>query len=174
MTTLLGGRAGTWAVDTAASTARFRARDVLHRQVSGTLPLLAAGVEVSPEGDPLRVWADLDLAGVSTGSARRDRDLRGPRFFDVESGGVLGFRARAARDDGSGGWQLSGELVLNGVRCRVEVAARLVGAEDGRARVQATTTLDRRDVGITVPRLLVGRSVGVVVDAVLLAPVDAR
>lgn len=41
---------------------------------------------------------------------------------------------------------------------------------DGGAQVCATATLDRRLVGITMPRLLVGRLVAVEVDAVLHAP----
>jgi hypothetical protein len=36
--------------------------------------------------------------------------------------------------------------------------------------VRATTSLDRRDVGIDVPQLMVGRRVDVVVDAILRSP----
>ena len=171
MTSALAGlAAGTWSVDAVASSAQFQARDVLHKPVIGTLPLLSAGVEVSPDGVPQRVWAELDLAGVSTGNPRRDRDLRGHRFFDVERDAVLRFTAGAARPDGDQRWLLTGELALNGVRCALEVDVEVVEVAGARGRVRATATLDRRDVGITVPRLLVGRDVSVVVDAVLVAP----
>jgi polyisoprenoid-binding protein YceI len=166
--------AGTWQVDTAATSARFRARDVLRKPVDGTLPVLSAGVEVSPEGLPLHVWADLDLAGVATGSARRDRDLRGPRFFDVERGGVLRFTSAAARADDAGRWRLPGELALGANRCAVSVEVQVQSAEGDRVTVLAATMLDRRELGIRVPRLLVGPMVTVTVEAVLVAPTAAR
>lgn len=171
MTSLMGRlAAGTWAVDAPASSARFHARDVLRKPVVGTLPVRTASVQVSPQGSPLHVTAELDLGGVSTGNARRDRDLRGRRFFDVESDGVLRFTAGPARAQDPGHWLLDGQLELRGRRCLAEVAVQLLDVVDGRARVRATASIDRRDAGITVPRLLVGRLVDVQVEAVLLAP----
>ena len=171
MTALLPGLAsGTWTVDTASSTAEFRARDVLRKTVVGTLPVLSGSVQVSPAGEPVQVAAALDLAGVETGNARRDSDLRGRRFFHVERGATLCVTAGPARRDGDGRWLLSGELVLHEVRCPVELTAELVSLAGDRAVVRATTSLDRRDAGIDVPQLLVGRQVDVIVDAVLRAP----
>jgi polyisoprenoid-binding protein YceI len=171
VTALLGDLvAGTWTVDHAASSARFQARDVLRKQVVGTVPVLSAGVDVSPQGVPVRVWADLDLAGVDTGNTRRDRDLRGPRFFDVKQGGVLRFRATTARAEDSGRWQLAGELALRDARCSLSVEVEVVAESPHRTTVCATAALDRRAIGIDVPRLLVGRAVGIRVEAVLVAP----
>ena len=171
MTSLIGQlAAGTWTCDVRASSARFRARDVLHKPVDGTLPVLSASVQVSPEGSPLQVQAELDLAGVDTGSTRRDHDLRGRRFFDAEHDRMLRFTAGAARADGPGRWLVDGELALRGHRCPLQLTAELVLVAGGRGRVRASATLDRRDVGITVPRLLVGRWVDVEVEAVLVPP----
>ena len=171
MTALLPGlAAGTWTVDTASSTAQFRARDVLRKTVVGTLPVLSGSVQVTADGEPVQVAAELDLAGVETGNARRDRDLRGHRFFHVERGATLHLTAGPARCDGDGRWLLSGELVLHEVRCPVELTAELVSLAGDRAVVRATTSLDRRDVGIDVPQLMVGRRVDVVVDAILRSP----
>lgn len=171
MTSLTGALpAGTWVVDAAASSAQFRARDLLHRPVVGALPVLSASVHVSPDGTPSHVLADLDLAGVVTGSARRDRDLGGHRFFDVERSSLLRFTAGPARPDGDRRWLLPGELLLKGVHCPLEVVAELVDVADGRASVRATAALDRRAAGITVPRLLVGATVTITVEACLLAP----
>jgi polyisoprenoid-binding protein YceI len=157
-------------VDTASSTAQFRARDVLRKTVVGTVPVLSGSVQVTADGEPVQVAAELDLAGVETGNARRDRDLRGHRFFHVERGATLHVTAGLARPDGEGRWVLTGELVLHTVRCPVELTAELVSLAGDRAVVRATTSLDRRDVGIDVPQLMVGRRVDVVVDAVLRAP----
>ncbi len=161
---------GTWSVDAGASSARFIARDVLRKPVVGTLPVLAASVEVSASGVPVRISADLDLNGVDTGSPRRDRDLRGPRFFAVQQGGVLRFSATVARADGAGRWLLDGEIVLRGVRCPLPVQVEITDVSDERVAVLARAVLDRREIGIDVPRLLVGRVVTISVDAVLTPP----
>jgi polyisoprenoid-binding protein YceI len=60
------------------------AKDALSRPVSGTLDVHAGHVDVAA-GVPRRAAARLDLASVDTGNARRDRDLRGHRFLDVET-----------------------------------------------------------------------------------------
>lgn len=161
---------GTWTADPAATSARFRARDVLGRTVLGTLAVHSAAVEVAPSGDPLRVRAELDLGSVATGSGRRDADLRGPRFLDAARDAVLRVTADAARPDGPGRWHLVAELAMKGLACPVELDVELTDLRDGRAAVRATTALDRRALGIAVPRLLVGRTVAVEVLAVLHAP----
>lgn len=161
---------GTWVADASATRARFRARDVLRRTVVGSLPVWSAVVEVSADGVPLSVRAVLDLAGVATGSARRDTDLRGPRFFDVERDALLVVTADRARPAGPGLWRWSGTVAMRGASCPLDIVTELAGFAGGCATVRAIATLDRRDVGITVPRLLVGRTVGIEVDAVLCAP----
>lgn len=166
--------AGTWTVDPTATAAQFRARDVLRKTVVGTLNVLSGDVEVSPDGVPVHVRAGLDLASVTTGNTRRDADLRNPRFLDVEREPVLRLTARPATPDGPGRWVLPGQLSLKGVTCPLEVIAELVDIAEGRACVRATATLDRREAGITVSRLLVGRFVAVIVDATLRAPATAR
>lgn len=99
-------------------------------------------MDVSADGVPLRVRAKLGLASVATGSARRDADLCGPRLFDVQ---------RDARLE-----ELRGDVE----RAAGGLHAQLAGQH--RAR--------RRDAGIAVPRLLVGRAVAIEVEALPQAP----
>ena len=156
---------GRWSTGPTTAVASFRARDVLHRPVTGTLPVRSATVEVGADGQPERVRAELELAGVDTGSARRDRDLRGKRFLDVERGDVLLFTAGPATATADG-WTLPGELDLHGARCPVVLQVQRTGPSS----VRATAQLDRRDLGIRVPRLMVGSVVVVTVDAELAPP----
>ncbi len=162
--------AGTWTADPMATSAQFRARDILGRTVVGTLTLLSASVAVSTDGVPMHVQAELDLASVTTGNAKRDRDLRGPRFFDAQHDPVLRVTAGAARLDGPGRWLVASELTMKGHSFPLDILAELADLTDGQAHLHATATLDRREAGITVPRLLVGPSVAVVINAVLRAP----
>ncbi len=160
-----GLRPGCWTAGPDTAVASFRARDVVHKPVTGTLPVRSASVEVDGDGAPVRIVAELDLAGVDTGHARRDRDLRGRRFFDVQRSDVLVFtagRVTATRD----GWALDGELDLHGTRCTVVVEVERTGPTS----VRATTGFDRRQLGIRVPRLMVGSQVAVSVEAELAPP----
>lgn len=158
---------GRWTTGPTGATASFRVRDVLHRPVTGTLPVLAAWVEVGPDGLPQRVRAELDLAGVDTGNARRDKDLRGRRFFDLDGAGqtVLVFEGHDAKGT-EDGWTLPGELVLRDARCPVVLQVERTGPRS----VRATAQLDRRDLGLRAPRLLVGLVVALTVEAELAAP----
>ncbi len=160
-------RDGRWEVDPAGTRAAFRVRDVLHRPVTGTLEVTDGRVDVV-DGVPVRVEARLDLAGVDTGNARRDHDLRGRRFFDVDGSAVLAFSGGPARAV-SGGWELPGTLVLRDVRCPVRLAVEVDPHDDG-VQVRATATLDRRELGIRVPRVLVGSQVHLTITAVLRPP----
>ena len=157
---------GRWAVT--ACTATFRARDLLGRPVVGTLPLLSGEVEVDRHGVPARVSAELDLTGVDTGNARRDKDLQGPRFFDSTAGGVLRFTADRPATTAGDGWLLDGTLQLRDTDCPVQLSVEPAGGP-GR-RVRATTALDRRDLGITVPAVLVRPRIEITVEAELLPP----
>lgn len=164
-------RSGRWSVDTRTSRAMFRVRDVLHKPVTGSVPVLSGSVEVDDHGSPIAVLAELDLAGVDTGNARRDRDLRGRRFFDVESSPRLVFRGGPGTARPDGGWLLPGVLGLRGTTCPLELV--VVPVPDGPAsRVRATGTVDRRQLGLRAPRLLVGSMVSLTVDAYLLPPRD--
>lgn len=165
MTAVTTVAAGTWLLRTA--TAEFCARDLLRKPVRGTLPVRSGEMRVGADGRVTGATAELDLAGVSTGHPKRDRDLRGRRFFDVEVDPLLRFTGGPAQHE-DGRWVLPGTLRLKGIECPVELAVELIAASADVVSVRATTTLDRRDAGIRVPRLLVGPRVEVTVTAELV------
>lgn len=66
-------------------------------------------------------------------------------------------------------WELPGALFLRGVECPVLLSVDLRDVESG-VQVRATASLDRRALGIRVPRLLVGATVQLAVTAVLRRP----
>lgn len=157
--------AGTWFLRTA--TAQFCARDLLRKPVRGTLPVRSGQVRVGADGRVTGATAELDLAGVSTGHPKRDRDLRGRRFFDVEADPALRFTGGPARHE-DGRWILPGTLRLKEIDCPVELAVEVLAAGADALSVRATTALDRWDAGIRVPRLLLGRRVEITVTAQLV------
>ena len=160
---------GSWAADAAATTASFTVRNFGVREVRGTVAVTAAEVTVDGAGRPVHVRAVADLTTLATGSRRRDADLSGRRFFDVEHHPELPLVARRVVPDGDG-WQVPATVGVRGVQAPLTLDVHLEprSAEPGAPwRVVATGTLDLRTTPIRAPRILVGRWVSVRIDAVL-------
>ena len=166
MTTTTRLAAGTWTVDVARSRAGFVARG-LGRPTEGHIPLTGATVEVDADGHPVRLTARLDPAGVDTGSRRRDADLRGKRFLNVEAHPLMEVVAdRIERT--ADGWRADATLRVAGAETPLTVHGALAGPVNGtRLRVTGTARLDLRTVGIRVPGFMVGRWVTVSISAEL-------
>ena len=155
-----------WQVDTTASVARFSVRNFGVKRVRGTVPLVSGSVVAGDGGEVLSLRGVADAAGVDTGNARRDKDLRGASLLGVDTTPTWTYASTDVRRDG-GGWVVSGRLTARRecvVGLRVE---RVETLEDGGRRVVATGSLDRRDAGVKAPRVLVGREVDVTVEVVL-------
>jgi polyisoprenoid-binding protein YceI len=147
--------------------AAFAVRELGVHRVRGTIHVTSGHVTVDADGEVSSLTATLDPAGVATGSARRDADLRGRRFFDVASRPQWTFVADSVeRTDG--GWAASG--TLHGVAlCRLSLHITEVESLDGVRQFAATSTIDRRAAAIRAPRFLIGRHVDVELRGGLVA-----
>ena len=166
--------AGTWTVDTVRTRVTFAARHLFGQTVHGTIAVTAGSIDVGPDGCPQRFHATLDPASIHTGNARRDRDLRGRRFLDVDEYPLM--EVAAARIDPAGrGWRAGAVLCARGHEAPVQVSAALDGPAAGpRLQVSGTARLDLRAVGIRVPGFLVRRFVNVSLSAQLTQPPPGR
>ncbi len=153
--------AGTWRVDPGRSVASFSARGLGGVEVTGTVPLVSGSVEVDAAGRVRAATGTCDPAGVATGSARRDADLRGPRLFDVAA--FPRWTLVAGPAEGSPPERVEGVLTVRAA-CPLVLALEAVELDGAQARVVATSVLDRRDAGVHVPRVLVARRVRVRLD----------
>jgi polyisoprenoid-binding protein YceI len=165
MTALTAAAAGTWFADLARTRAGFTAWHLLGPAVHGTIAVTAGEVEVGADGQPRRLRATLDPASVDTGNARRDADLRGPRFLAVESYPlmeVVADQIEATPD----GWSAAAVLRGHGCEAPVRIQATFQGpATAPRPQVSGVARLDLRDLGIRVPGFLVRRFVELTVSA---------
>jgi polyisoprenoid-binding protein YceI len=162
--------AGRWQAVTPTSTAGFAVRNFGGANtVQGTLPVVAAWVEVDPSGEPIAVHAELDLAAIDTKNARRDRDLRKPRLLDTAQQPTLTFvggtPVRFADH-----WELAGHLIGKATVDMVLVVQVVVG-ESGDISVRATGTFDRQDLGVKAPAFMIGRQIDVTIEAIFQPPV---
>ncbi|HET6405064.1 MAG TPA: YceI family protein [Candidatus Thermoplasmatota archaeon] len=144
----------TWALDPAHSHADFTVRHLMIANVRGNIPPRSATI-VRDESDitKSRVEAELDVAAITTGAADRDNHLRSPDFFDVATYPTIRFvstRVETVED----GLRVHGDLTIRDVTRPVVLDVEVLGeAKDPwgntKAAVEATTTFDRRDFGLT-------------------------
>jgi polyisoprenoid-binding protein YceI len=156
----------TWTADPVHSSAEF---DVVHlgiTHVKGTIPIASIqatvpGGAVAPSG----IQATLDVNGVSTNNAKRDADLRSDHFFDVAHYPTIAFQSTQVSTVGADStFTISGTLTMHGVTKPVTLKAHFDGRIAGmdghpRAAYRATTTVDRRDFGMTYGLPVAGASV---------------
>lgn len=158
--------AGTWTVD-AATRAGFAVRNFGVMTVRGTIAVTAGTVTIGPHGEPVRLSGTLDPASIDTGNPRRDADLRGGRFLDVEHHPlmeVLADRIERTAD----GWRAHAVLRVAGAQTPLLIDGTLVRRSPAdRLVVTATARLHLPDVGIRPPRFLVGHQVDLAITAQL-------
>jgi polyisoprenoid-binding protein YceI len=141
------------------------------RALSRQVRAIGADVTIDSDGVP-RGTATLDVAGIKTSNAHRDRDLRSARFFDTTNHPILKFRSVSTRRTSLGA-VVDGLLTIRGKDCPLSLVATLTPQDDGTIAVHATGTFDRLASPLRkAPRWLIGSTVDVVVEAVL-RPVTA-
>ncbi|MDN5797651.1 MAG: YceI family protein [Intrasporangium sp.] len=151
---------GRWALVKDASVARFHVRDKLVSTVHGTFPIEDGVVVVSGEGEITEAWVRLSVAGIATGNAHRDRDVRGPRFLDAEGCPAVVVAVETTRETPTG-WEPDAVILARGARAPVDLTVMLVDEPrprpDGPIRVRVAGRLDRRPLAMKVPTFVVGR-----------------
>ncbi len=135
--------------------------------VHGSVACNWGELDVDPAGAPVRVRAELDLNSLVTGIAKRDADLRKPRFLDTDRHPTMTWSADRFRSGAAGEWVADGELRVRGTSAPLTVAGT-PEADGAAVRVRAQAVLDRAAVGIRAPRLLIGRTVRISVEAWLV------
>lgn len=148
----------TWTIDAAHSTAEFSAKHMMITTVKGRIAEVR-GALVVDEAHPERstVEVELDAASLDTRSEQRDGHLRSPDFLDVERFPTITFRSRrveGARPRAGASFRVVGDLTIRDVTREVTLDATYEGQGTDpwggtRLSVSATTTLDRRDFGLT-------------------------
>jgi polyisoprenoid-binding protein YceI len=155
---------GRWTVDPARSTATFRVRS-LGRTVTGNVPITEGTMDVDESGRPRAISGSLDLGAVDTGNPRRDKDLRKPKFLDLDRYPAMTFAADSITASPAG-WQVTGTLAVRGTSVRLAGDAA-ASSQEGSATVIAHTRLDRRDLGIRAPVMMLGHAIDITVTAAL-------
>jgi len=142
--------------DTAHSYVGFTIGFLGLTKVRGTFKEYTAAI-LYDEKDPTRssVTVVFDPATIDTGLEGRDKDLKGPRFFDVERYPRMIFQSRSIERTGRDSYLVHGTLEMHGVRRDVSIpmtqtVQRMPDTAWGNMRVgcSGAVKLKRTDYGI--------------------------
>ncbi len=167
--------AATYTIDTDHSTAGFKIRH-LFSYVRGVFNQFEGSVDYDPaKPETWKTTAVIQAASIDTRVAKRDAHLRSKDFFDVTQFPTITFASDKVTDATATGAKLHGTLTLHGVAKPVvlDVAIHGVGKDpwgNVRAGFTATTTINRKDFGLTwntaveTGQLLVGDEVEITLE----------
>lgn len=122
--------------------------------------------------------AVMEVASITTNTSARDADLRSSNFFAVSEFPVMTFKSSSWISTGWHTYDVTGVLTIKNVAKKVVLKVKALGFGPGMkgdliSGWEVSTTLDRRDFGITADQGIVGNSVDVLiyVEADLRNPV---
>lgn len=171
-----------WEFDQAHSSAGFAVRHMMVSTVRGQFSKLTGRAVFDPaQPEQAKVYAEVEVASIDTGNAKRDEHLRSADFFDAPNHPVMRFESTAVKKVGPGRYQMTGNLTIRGITRPVTfdvegVLEQPVKDPQGnlRAGATATTKINRKDFGIVWNRVLetggfvVGDEVTITVDVELV------
>lgn len=151
----------TWRVDTSHSHAGFSVKHMMVSTVRGALgPISGTVVWNGRDLSSIKADVSIDVTRLDTGHEGRDKDLRGPDFFDVERFPTATFRSTRVEAAGAGRLRLAGILTMHGVSKEVvldvEGPTPPVTTRNGGQKIgaSATTRINRRDFGLNYSSLI--------------------
>ncbi len=170
-----------WNVDPAHSAAQFSVRHMGISTVRGSFTKMSGVVKYDP-ADPgnTSIEATIDAGSVDTRVEMRDKDLRGPNFFDVEKYPTLTFRSKRAEPAGPGKMKITGDLTIHGTTKEVvlDVDGPSPPVTDPRGNrhmgASASTRISRKDFGVSGAPAMVGDEVSIILDVELVQPAPPK
>ncbi len=173
----LAASADTWQIDPVHTTVGFSVRHMTISTVRGQFNKVA-GTITANDNDPATavIEATIDTASIDTHSPDRDSDLKSANFLDVAKYPTMTFKSKKIEAAGPGKYNVVGDLTLHGVTKEVTLAVEATGAPikdpwgNTRAGATATTTISRKDFGLTWNKMIeaggavVGDAVAVEID----------
>jgi polyisoprenoid-binding protein YceI len=142
--------AADYAVDPAHTQAEFTVTHLAISHVRGQIPLVSGTISLGANDVPTAIAATLSVKDIDTHDAGRDRDMRGPDWFDTDKFPTMTFVAKKITAQS---FSVVGDLTFHGVTKPVTLTGKEEGrVTDARGRTHvgytATTTIDRRDWGL--------------------------
>ena len=171
-----------WDIDTKHSSATFTVKHMMVSSVPGQMGGITGTINYDGKNvDTLKVTAKLDPATINTNEPGRDEHLRGADFFDVAKYPSITFESTGIIPIMAGGFKLTGKLTMHGVTKNVELnvdgpTETFLDKKKGIERVgaSATTTINRKEFGMTYNNALDNGGVAVSDDVKITLNLEAH
>ncbi len=169
--------AADYSADTAHSQARFTVVHLAFTKVHGSIPITNAVISTGAGELPTSLTATLDVAKIDTQEPRRDDDMRSPNWFDTAKYPTMTFVSKHVTGTPAA-FTVDGDLTFHGVTKPVKLTGSYEGTmTDGKGKkhvaYSATTTVDRRDWGLSFAGNTPGGGLIVGTDITIDIEVDA-
>lgn len=141
-----------WRLDPAASSAEFRVASFWGLvSVKGHFENLDGWLELDHDGTG-RLELSIEAASLTTGNPKRDAHLRSADFFDTDRNPEVHFHATRVSTPADDQLSVTGELHAAGHQVTLTLQPALRHTGD-RLQIDATATVDQRQLGMTFTRL---------------------
>jgi polyisoprenoid-binding protein YceI len=170
-----GSEAPVLKIDPQHSNVGFRVRHIF-TNVSGSFREFEGSLRFD-EKNPAASSVDVTIkaASIDTNVEPRDKDLRSPRFFDVDKYPTISFKSKAVESISDKKAKLKGTLTMHGVSKEVVLEVEYLGKlkdpwGNERYGFHGETRVDRRDYGLNwnevleAGAVLVGEQVDILLD----------
>ena len=145
---------GTWDIDPAHTVVGFSVRHAMVATVRGGFTTFSGSIRVGEELADSFVEVSVDPSSIDTRNEARDDHLRSADFFDAEHHPAITFRStrvERVRDDA---FKVTGDLLIRGISHPVDLDMEFHGTSvdpygNVRGGIEATTTISRKDWGLT-------------------------
>jgi polyisoprenoid-binding protein YceI len=151
----------TWTIDTNHSSAGFSVRHMMVSTVRGTLGPVKGTIDYDGKSiESIKANVTIDVSGVNTGNQSRDNDLRSADgLFEISKYPTVTFKSKRAIAGAAGTFKLVGDLTVHGVTKEVTLdvegpSAPLKQGPMLRVGASATTTINRKDFGLSYNRMV--------------------
>lgn len=174
---------GTYTIDPAHTTVGFMARHLVGTKVRGRFTEFEGTVTIADPVEGSSVEATAQSNSIDTGVAMRDDHLRTNDFLDAPNFPTLTIKSTKVEQVSDTELEVWADLTVRGVTKNVLFDVELLGVAPGMAPdtvalgLSATTTIDRRDFGVSFNRSLdaggvvVGNKVTIEIDIEATRPV---
>jgi len=170
----------TWKIDPAHSAAQFSVRHLGISTVRGEFKKVSGSANYDPS-DPAKtsIEATIDATTIDTRVDKRDNDLRGPEFFDVQKYPTITFKSKRTEAEGTGKLKITGDLTIHGVTREVvlDVDGPTPPIKDPKGNshmgASATTKINRKDFGVSGAPTVAGDEVSITIDVELIKDASA-
>jgi len=144
-----------WEFDLTHSSINFAVRHLMVSKVRGRFSKWTGSIELDEQNPAAsRTEVQIDASSIDTKEEQRDAHLRAADFLDVGKHPHILFRSTKVEAAGDSRYRMTGDLTIRGVVrpvvLDVEYAGRVKDPWGGeRAGFTATTSIDRKDFGLT-------------------------